>query len=230
MKLILIVSMVLPLLVVAGETQTANKIPYNSKGNIIALTVENTAGIAAKNISVEIDNPPKWLKFDTTLVVLNDIQSKKSKEAEFRFSIGRTAPVGKDQKINILIKSTLSDGLSKQTGATSKKPAIESWTKEITFTVEAPKEFHLFDNYPNPFNPSTTIAVELPKQSRIKIIVYDLLGRVLRELADETRDAGYVEYVWDGRNDHGTNVSSGMYFCRVSAGDWHAVKKMVMMK
>ncbi len=219
-----------PALLIAGEMQKANTIPYNSKGNVISLTVENTAGVAAKNISVAIDNPPAWLKFDTTQVVLNDIQSRKSKEAEFTFSVGRNAPVGKEQKLTLTIRNTLTEGLTKETGTTAKKPVVESWTKEIAFTVEAPKEYHLYDNYPNPFNPSTTIAVELPVQSKVKVVVYDLLGRVLRELADETRDAGYVEYLWDGKNDHGTMVSSGIYFCRVSAGNWHAVRKMVMMK
>jgi hypothetical protein len=111
-------------------------IPYNSKGNSLVLTVENTAAVTAKNITVEIQNPPQWLKVEVQKIMLKNILAKQSKEAGFEFSVERLAPVGKEQKMSILIKT--SDG--------------QNWTKDIAFTVGAPKEFQLYDNFPNPFS------------------------------------------------------------------------------
>ncbi len=234
MKLFLsIIILCFPFILIAGETQKSNQIPYNSKGNVIALTVENSAEITAKNVTVEINNPPKWMRFDSTTIVLSDILSKKTKDAEFTFSVERGAPVGKEQKLNFRITSIDKPALQKdgrKARLSSIKPVTQEWTKEILVTVEAPKEFYLYDNFPNPFNPTTKIAFEIPKQSEVRVIIYDILGRIVKQLVDETREAGYYEYTWDGRNDHGATVSSGLYFCRVSTQNWHAVKKMVMAK
>ena len=190
------------------------EIPYNSKGNSLALTVENTAAVAAKNVTVEIQNPSSWLKLESSKIMLKDILAKQSKDAEFKFSIERSAPVGKEQKIKALIKTA--DG--------------QTWTKEIAFTISPPKEFHLYDNFPNPFNPTTKIAFELPMESRVKLVIYDALGREVRTLTDEEHPAGYLELPWDGRNEGGTAVSSGIYFYRISTSKWHSVKKMVLLR
>ena len=114
----------------------SHEIPYNSKGNSLALTVENTAAITAKNVTVEVQSPPGWLKLESSKLMLKDILAQKSKEAGLEFSVERSAPVGVEQKISVLIKT--SDG--------------QLWTKDIAFAVGAPKEFHLFDNFPNPFS------------------------------------------------------------------------------
>ena len=191
-----------------------NEVPYNSKGNSLALTVENTAAVAAKNVFVEIQNPPSWLKLESQKIMLKDIQAQKSKEAEFQFGVERSAPVGKEQKITALIKT--SDG--------------QIWTKEITFTVGPPKEFHLYDNFPNPFNPSTKIAFELPVASKVKLVIYDALGREVRTLTDEEHPAGYIELTWDGRNEVGSTVSSGVYFYQLNCSESALVKKLILMK
>ncbi len=190
------------------------EIPYNSKGNSLALTVENTATVAAKNVTVEIQSPQSWLKLESSKIMLKDILSKQSKDAEFLFSVERSAPIGKEQKIKALIKT--SDG--------------QSWMKEISFTISPPKEFHLYDNFPNPFNPTTKIAFELPMTSKVKLVIYDALGREVRTLTDDEYPAGYIELTWDGRNEIGTAVSSGVYFYRISTPKWNSVKKMVMLR
>ncbi len=210
MKTISITSILMPLILLAQ----GYKIPYNSKGNSLALTVENTAAVTAKNVTVEIQNPSSWLKLESSRIMLKDILSKQSKDAEFLFSVERSSPIGKEQKIKALIKT--SDG--------------QSWTKEIAFTISPPKEFHLYDNFPNPFNPTTKIAFELPVASKVKLIIYDALGREVRILTDDEYPAGYNELTWDGRNEIGTMVSSGVYFYRISTPKWNSVKKMVMLR
>ena len=91
-----------------------------------------------------------------------------------------------------------------------------------------PKEFSLYQNYPNPFNPVTKISFDLPKDAKIKLIVYDILGReVTRLLNSEFKQAGKHIIEFDAMK---YNLASGVYFYRIESGDFNAVKKMVLIK
>jgi hypothetical protein len=95
---------------------------------------------------------------------------------------------------------------------------------------EIPADFSLAQNYPNPFNPSTEIRFDLPKASRVKLIVYDIMGRVIATLVDQSMAAGGHRVGWNGRNQAGNTVSSGVYFYHIQADGFSATKKMVWMK
>ncbi|CUT01050.1 T9SS type A sorting domain-containing protein, partial [Candidatus Kryptobacter tengchongensis] len=88
-----------------------------------------------------------------------------------------------------------------------------------------PKEFALYQNYPNPFNPSTFIKFDLPREAKVKLGVYDVMGRLVKVLIDEQMQAGRyrVEFRGDG-------LASGVYFYRLEAGGFVSVKKMVLVK
>ena len=88
-----------------------------------------------------------------------------------------------------------------------------------------PNKFELYQNYPNPFNPSTTIRYDLPKQAKVKLVVYDLLGREVATLVDKTKQAGKYNVTWNAKR-----FASGLYFCRIQAGDYSAVKKLLLLK
>ena len=90
---------------------------------------------------------------------------------------------------------------------------------------DMPKEFRLYQNYPNPFNPSTFIKFDLPSEAKVKLSVYDAMGRLVRVLVDEQMQAGRyrVELRGDG-------LASGVYFYRLEAGEFVSVKKMVLVK
>jgi hypothetical protein len=88
----------------------------------------------------------------------------------------------------------------------------------------------LAQNSPNPFNPSTTISFTLPSREHVTVSIYDANGRLVRTLVDESRDYGTHDVTWDGRDDAGTTVGSGVYFYRLSAGKFSESKKMVMLK
>ena len=92
-------------------------------------------------------------------------------------------------------------------------------------TQELPKNFKLYNNYPNPFNPTTTIKFDLPKKSYVQMIIYDILGKTVSTLVDENREAGSYEVEWNG-----SNYSSGTYFYKLSAGDFVDVKRMILLK
>jgi hypothetical protein len=88
----------------------------------------------------------------------------------------------------------------------------------------------LQQNYPNPFNPETQIKFALPKPARVKLEVYNLLGQKVVTLIDKEMAAGYNTVVWDGKNEAGENVSSGIYFYRLEAGDLKETKKMIIVR
>jgi hypothetical protein len=80
-----------------------------------------------------------------------------------------------------------------------------------------PTEFSLSQNYPNPFNPTTTIKYALKERVQVNLKIYDLLGQHVRTLVDDSQNAGFKEVVWDGKNDSGQAVASGVYLYRMVA-------------
>jgi len=93
-----------------------------------------------------------------------------------------------------------------------------------------PVEFALDQNFPNPFNPTTTIQFALPSDASVRLSVYDILGREVRSLVNTDMAAGYHNVAWDGRNNKGTSVASGIYIYRIEAGQFVSTKKMMLLK
>jgi hypothetical protein len=93
-----------------------------------------------------------------------------------------------------------------------------------------PDAYALHQNYPNPFNPETAIRFDLARSGQVKIDIYNVTGQLVRELADGRHQAGSYEITWNGRNDKNQLVPSGIYFCRMSAGQFTDVKKMALIK
>jgi len=93
-----------------------------------------------------------------------------------------------------------------------------------------PQEFELEQNYPNPFNPETTIRYYLPKDAVVSLEVYNVLGQRLRALVEGFRPAGSHKVVWDGMDDRGNPMSTGIYFYKLRAGDVVLTRKMVLVR
>jgi hypothetical protein len=93
-----------------------------------------------------------------------------------------------------------------------------------------PLATRLYQNHPNPFNPTTTISFTLPERERVTLSIYDVGGRFVRTLIDEIVGEGLQERNWDGRDAQGGEVSSGVYFYRLTAGDKTLTKKMILLK
>ena len=93
-----------------------------------------------------------------------------------------------------------------------------------------PTQFALSQNYPNPFNPSTTIRFTLPQQTQTSLVIYDMLGREVRSLVNNSMNAGAYTVVWDGRNNFGVQAATGVYVYRIQAGSFVDVKKMMLLK
>ncbi len=95
---------------------------------------------------------------------------------------------------------------------------------------EIPETYALSQNFPNPFNPETVIKYDLPENTSVQLIIYDLLGREVRRLVDGDMTAGYQNVTWDGRDNAGRQVSSGLYIYKIIAGEFIATKKMLLQK
>ncbi len=94
----------------------------------------------------------------------------------------------------------------------------------------APTVFSLDQNFPNPFNPATTIRFSTSKVTRVTLTIYDVLGREVTTIVNEKVSAGQYSYRWEGRNATGSFAASGVYFYRLVAGDFVGTKKMLLLK
>ena len=112
---------------------------------------------------------------------------------------------------------------------------IRNWIQSIGGAVnitgtETPKAYALAQNYPNPFNPTTTIKYDMKAKGLVTVRIYDVVGRLVRTLVNEMKDAGAYAAVWDGRNDSGADVTSGIYFYKMETAGFVATKKLVLLR
>ena len=91
-------------------------------------------------------------------------------------------------------------------------------------------EFVLHPNFPNPFNPVTSISFDILKNIKIKLDVYDQMGRIVRNLINSSYEKGYHSVIWDSRDNNGKQVPSGLYFYSIEFGNNKHTKKMLFIK
>ena len=120
------------------------------------------------------------------------------------------------------------------------KQGYETWCKDIfvldvktkvdSYSHEIPSEFRLLQNFPNPFNPETTIRYQLPESVRVKLCVYDMRGTSVRILVDGQMEPGHHQVVWNGMDEQHRPVASGVYLIRMEAGHYIQQKKMLLLR
>jgi Leucine-rich repeat (LRR) protein len=146
-----------------------------------------------------------------------------------------------DSTIGYADTSLTITGLRNNTTYYCRLTAVDHHNNESTFSNEiqvtpepsyvgddamtVPKQFDLYQNHPNPFNPQTTIGFALPRASHVRLEVFDLLGRKVAVWLDEFRIAGHHSIVV-----HGNNLSSGIYYYRITTGDYQQVRRMVLLR
>jgi hypothetical protein len=113
---------------------------------------------------------------------------------------------------------------------------VAAWDKSITAVNHGRERdipanrLLLLQNVPNPFNPSTTIPFVLPKREHVRISVYNVEGKLVKNLLNGVLDKGLKRVRWDGTDSYGRPVSSGVYFCRLNAAGDVLTKKMVLLR
>ncbi|MDH3268918.1 MAG: T9SS type A sorting domain-containing protein, partial [Ignavibacteria bacterium] len=100
-----------------------------------------------------------------------------------------------------------------------------SYSDEVEIDIDQPDVFYLGQNYPNPFNPSTVIKYSVPADGNVSLKVYDILGNEVSTLVDEFKQAGTFDVSFDG-----ANLSSGVYYYRLTAGEMTTTKKLMITK
>jgi hypothetical protein len=129
-----------------------------------------------------------------------------------------------DSQNDLLFVGTSSEGVFRYNLATEIEP--------IVLNPTLPGELRLLPNFPNPFNPTTTIKYEIPSNMNlpIQLSIYNVAGQLMRTLVNEIQQAGTYTVNWDGSDDRGMPVSSGMYFCILQAGDSRAARKITLIR
>jgi hypothetical protein len=131
----------------------------------------------------------------------------------------------------------IDDGTLSFVAVSTSGDTIDAFTLAGTVTTAerdpedlSPGTFILHDAFPNPFNPRTTISFEIPAPSRVELCIYTVDGRKVRTLVTEELAAGRFDYAWDGRNDAGRRVDSGVYLYRLRSGEKTESKKVLLLK
>lgn len=107
---------------------------------------------------------------------------------------------------------------------------IDASTVDVADEHTMPLAYHLDQNYPNPFNPTTTIEYSIPKAGQVRIAVFDILGNRIKTLVNSRQQAGRYTVSWNGVNDEGREVSTGIYFYRIRTRNYTSIRKMVFEK
>ncbi len=107
---------------------------------------------------------------------------------------------------------------------------FENDVDEDVTDADVPAVYTLAQNYPNPFNPSTTIKFDMPVKGHVSLKIYNVAGQLVRTLTNEVWEAGNHSKSWNGTNDLGSSVASGVYFYKLNAGDYESTKKMILLR
>ncbi len=107
---------------------------------------------------------------------------------------------------------------------------MQNETNLVISGNETPSAYALAQNFPNPFNPSTTIRIDMREKGFVTLKIYNVAGQLVRTLVDGVKDAGSYNIAWDGMNDRGGAVASGIYFYKMETKDFSQTKKMVMLR
>jgi len=117
-----------------------------------------------------------------------------------------------------------------QSSGSAGMKAVEELLERIIAEAPSPRVTALHQNVPNPFNPSTTIRFDLERNGWVSLRVYDVAGRVVRTLVASELSAGRRSVVWDGRDDTGAFLGSGLYLYRLETGGFSLVRKTILLK
>lgn len=175
-----------------------HKIPFGSGDNAIELEVDNQTEAPLTGIIATVDVAPAWISWNSTRQEVGTIEAKGKRVVAFRFSLNKTSAIGTPE----IIRFTISG------------PRGEKFAKAIRMSVLPPDHVELFQNFPNPFNPVSTIPFQLARPSRVTLEIFNALGQTVETILNENLPPGYYERRWNA-----DRASSGVYFCRLAVQD-----------
>ena len=211
-------SILLALLATTVSAEEPPVIMLDEGTNEIAISVVNSLNRDITGLTIEADSHemPAWLTVGSTLRPIGVEQGELGNEQLVLTLMIDTAPEHAETPVSFTLMDT--DG--------------DSWTFDVHVSVRSgtPSNDALFGNYPNPFNPSTTIRYSLGTSGHAELAVFNSLGQKIRTLADGPQAAGVHTVQWNGCNGSGQHVSSGVYFYRLRSGTYVKTMKMVLFE
>ena len=201
----------------------------NEKGVFtLPINLENTAGVNSFYSEIQLGNSVEFTGVSSRLPE-GWIMASNFENGTLKIAMAGLTPLtngsvalvnlslkDKDASVSIQGNAVLNDQLAGALNAVKVK--------------EIPSEFSLSQNYPNPFNPTTNIKYAIAQDARVSLVVYNILGQAVRTLVNAEQESGYYTVRWDGTNDFGSKVSSGIYIYRISAGNFTSTVKMNLLK
>ncbi|NQT62494.1 MAG: T9SS type A sorting domain-containing protein [Candidatus Marinimicrobia bacterium] len=218
-----------PVLIEMNNAVPVKGIQFNLVDNVDYLTIESVQGLGRGSDFTFVGNE---VNGHSLILGVNfngeEIAPGSGAVLEVQFMIASNTPMA-DLSISI------TDLIVATQGGLPLPSNGEDYVFPITVGVddeaELPTAFELKQNYPNPFNPTTTISYSVPEASEIQLGIFNLLGQEIRSLSDGEHQPGVYSTMWDGLNQHGVRVESGIYIYRMSSSaGFSATKKLVMLK
>jgi hypothetical protein len=193
----------------AHASGTIYQVEPKSTGNTITLDVTNKLTSPITNLSVVVLRRPGWVNVKNASVDAASLPVDSTGRISVAFDVLQSARRSEAGEIVVALFA-------------GKSVVMQ---KTISLTVAVPAKYELAQNYPNPFNPSTTIHYELPGDAFVTLKVFDLLGREVATLVKEEQKADYYKVTFDA-----TRLASGVYFYRLQAGKFTAVRRLMVLK
>jgi hypothetical protein len=202
--------------VALNNNQPSNLAVYSKNSNMIAYYNESQFGSNNNLIKAFFSDPSGNLGWGNSILTPGASLSSKIRMNAAQNSAGMSMLAWQD---------TRNDGGGIYAQNINYNGTFGNPTGIISSSGPVPAEYSLSQNYPNPFNPSTEIKFDIPKTSSVKLIVFDILGRKISTLVDRDLQQGSYSVNWNA-----SNLPSGVYFYKINAGDFTAVKKLVLVK
>lgn len=201
-------------------------VPYNGPANgddystAIALSPNQKVAVTGASMG-------SYSNFDYATLVINGSNGNYSGATRYGMSpltddIAEDVAVSSTNKVYVTGYSELETNAYQSAVSTIMLPGGE---KDNNIETETALKFNLSQNYPNPFNPSTTIGFDIPRSSNVKLVIYDMLGKVVDILVNGQMDAGNYSISYTNRN-----LSSGIYFYELTSGDFREIRRMTLVK
>jgi len=153
-----------------------------------------------------------------------------SRNGEYRSLTPHIIPANKEMKYEFLDKTARAGRVYFYRLEDVEYSGKKNLHPPIKIQVEQPTSFQLSQNYPNPFNPLTRIQYQLPEAGEVKLVIYNIRGQMVRTLVQERQMAGYYFVTWDGCDDAGQVLASGIYFYHLQTPRFQQTKRMVLLK
>ncbi|MEQ8577537.1 MAG: NosD domain-containing protein [Balneola sp.] len=212
-------------------------IPLSESEFRIPVYIDNVSSLFSSEIEIDFDNNSLELIDSDLTSIVKDASVSENQNANGRYSlaIASTKAISESGEV-VSLTFRLKDENSSPSLSILRFQANEV---DLTATavsnedvaLNVPEEFKLYQNYPNPFNPSTTIGFDVPNgKTQVRLEIYNILGQRVKTLVNDVYTAGRYKVSWDGTNNVGGRVSTGVYIYRIQAGDIVQSKKLTFIK